>query len=78
MKTVDEIADLIERPDVLRRILQDYCGPYSLGITEREGQPALLLRVAGERPQRTMRTVSVDGDIVPLVVEAGFKPPRPL
>jgi malate synthase len=81
MKTVDEMAQLVERPDVQRKVLQDYQenyrGPFSLGVTEKDGRPVLLLRVQGVHDP-IWRAVQVDGDRVPVIIEAGFVPPRPL
>jgi hypothetical protein len=79
--TIERLAELVTRPDVHRRLLGDYRGPYSLGVTRippEDGEPALLLRVANEDlAKQVPRVLDVDGDTVRVVVDDQFSPPRP-
>lgn len=74
---VEELADLIERPEVHRKVLGSYTGPYSLGVLSTSGRgPALVLKVADATGFPT--TVTVDGRTIPVVVQGGFRTPVPL
>jgi hypothetical protein len=77
----DRLADLIERPDVQRRILKDYIGGYSLGITlnpENRAEMAIRVRVEGEDPPDIPSEITLDGDTIPIIVNTNFKTPIPL
>jgi len=75
----DELADLLTRSDTHRTILGNRQGPYSLGVT-RSPDPseefALLLKIAD--PQGFPTHVNLAGKRVRLIVQGGFKPPKPL
>jgi hypothetical protein len=72
-----KLAQLLERADVHRLALDGHRGAYALGVTELDGAPALHLHVPGPRaPSR--RTITVDGEAIPMIVEGGFRAPRPL
>ena len=79
-RTIEKLAELAARPEVHRRLLGDYRGPYSLGVTRvplEDGEPALLLRVASEDlAQQIPRELDIDGDTVPVVVDGKFRAPR--
>jgi len=72
----EELADLIERPEIHRMIVGTYTGPYSLGVLSLAGQgPAFVLKVANAAGFPT--TVTVDGHTIPVVVQGGFRAPVP-
>lgn len=72
---VDELAALVARPDVHRKLVGEYSGPYSLGVTElASGDAAFLLRVEGSGA-RIPPQIDVDGHRIAVVVEGGFRPP---
>jgi len=75
----DELADLLTRSDTHRTVLGNRQGPYSLGVT-RSPDPhegfALLLKIAD--PNGFPTHVNLAGKRVRLIVQGGFKAPRPL
>jgi hypothetical protein len=76
----EELADMLDRPDVHRKILGGYQGPYSLGVTRsldpRDGF-GFLLRVTDQDLSRFDHIINIDGKDVPVIVKGGFKPPDP-
>jgi hypothetical protein len=75
------LAEVIQQPDVHRRLLGTYEGAYALGVTtlaEKKGRVALLLRVEGDEPTEFPSHIFVDGEDVPVIVKGGFKPPKRL
>ena len=80
-ESIEHLAGLTTRPDVHRRLLGSYRGPYSLGVTrvplEEGGEPALLVRVVGDDVAGTVpRSLEVDGERVRVVVDGSYAPPR--
>jgi len=73
---LQELAGLVERPDVHRRIVGDYAGPYSLGVTHSPKGPAFVLKVRDARGFPNW--VTIEGQDIPVIVQGGFLPPRPL
>jgi hypothetical protein len=73
--TVNQLAQLTEDPETHRLIVGDDDGAYALGVTD--NPPAFLLRVEPQAVDRFPRKVKVRGAEVPVVVEGGFRPPRP-
>jgi hypothetical protein len=77
----DRLTDLIERPDVQKRILKDYTGGFSLGITlnpENRSEIAIRVRVEGEGSPAIPSQITLDGDTIPIIVNTNFKLPVPL
>src|SRR5262249_30448718 len=77
----NRLAEYIERPEVQRRILGDFRGGYSLGLTahpEDPAQVAIRVRVEGDDDSGIPRHITLDGDTVPVVVSKNFVPPKPL
>ena len=77
---IEELAGWTARPEVHRRLLGSYRGPYALGVTrvppDESGEPALLVRVVGEDVARTVPTsIEIDGEQVRVVVDGTFQPP---
>jgi hypothetical protein len=72
----DQLASLVERPEVHRRILGAYTGPYSLGVAATPHGPAVVLKVAD--PTGFPTSVILDGEQIPVVVHGGFRAPVPL
>jgi hypothetical protein len=76
----DQLADLLDRPEVHRKILGSYSGPYSLGVT-RSHDPGngfgFLLRVKGQNAGQFSSHVDIDGKQVPVIVKGDFNPPVP-
>ena len=78
---LDRLADLIEEPEVHRKILRDYAGGYSLGITSnprRKGEWAIRVRVEGDDAADIPEEIVLDGEPVPIVVNTNFRIPEPL
>jgi hypothetical protein len=77
---VNALRNLLERPEVHRKILAGYSGPYSLGIGKdpESPAPALILQVEGTDQGRFPAKVRLDGEEVPLIVKRSFKAPVPL
>jgi hypothetical protein len=75
----DQLADFLDLPDVHRRILSGYVGPYSLGVgrrAENGDDPVLLLHVQGHPSIPFPQHVSLGGAAVPVVVVPDFVAPQ--
>ncbi len=78
---IQRLADHIERPELHRKLLGEYGGSYSIGITTTQGgpdQPAIRVRVEGSGPSDIPSEIVLDGEPVPVIVQTEFVPPRPL
>lgn len=76
----DRLAELVEDPELHRRLLGDYDGAYSLGITlnpEDRSELAIRVRIEGEDASLIAREVELDGELIPVVVNTGFQSPVP-
>lgn len=73
--TVEELAKLTNKPSTHQLIVGDYDGSYALGVTA--DPPAFLLRVEPGDVAEFPHRVTIDGTSVPVVVEGGFRQPRP-
>ncbi|MBA4062960.1 MAG: hypothetical protein C0501_04490 [Isosphaera sp.] len=73
--TADQLTRLAALPRTHALIVGDYAGGYALGVTG--DPPAFLLRVEPADVARFPTAVTVDGTEVPVVVEGGFRRPRP-
>lgn len=72
------LESLLDQPETYRKLLGDYSGPVSLGISvdEPSGEPCLLLRVSDEEVVRR-RELLVDGHVVRVIVRSNYATPRP-
>ena len=77
MKT-SELAAALEEPELHRRLLGGYSGPYALGITKSadNDEAELLLRVSHDAPASISRTVEVNGEQVRVIIQKGYIPPK--
>jgi hypothetical protein len=79
---VNRLAELIQDPDVHRRVLGQYRGPYSLGVTQVSGgqsnDAALSLSVEGKDSDQFPSHIEIAGERVPVVVNPRWTVPRPL
>lgn len=71
------LGTLAEKPEVQRRILGDYKGPYSLGVA-RIGNSnqkwGFRLRIEGDFRADT-HTIMLEGEAVPVIITGGFRAP---
>lgn len=77
----NRLAKLIERPEVQRKILGDYEGGYSLGLTldpRNRNEFAIRVRIEGEDPAEIPSEIDLDGETIPVLVATNFKIPEPL
>lgn len=74
--TDQQLAAALQRPEVHRKLLGNYRGPYSLGVTRAHGRAALLLRVEDEVPEHMPSEIVIDGEPVSVIVHGGFRAPR--
>ncbi|HJZ54518.1 MAG TPA: hypothetical protein VKE74_06145 [Gemmataceae bacterium] len=72
---VDQLTHLASEPDTHRLIVGDYDGSYALGVTG--NPPAFLLRVEPRDVGRFPKKVTIDGAEIPVIVEGGFRQPKP-
>ena len=78
--TIEDLARIIERPATHRRIVGDYAGAYSLGVTRHPSKSggAFLLRVEDHGVENMPRSVTIEGEEIPVIVQGGCRAPRPL
>jgi hypothetical protein len=77
----DRLATLIEKPEIQQRILGDYDGGYSLGLTvhpEKNDEIAIRVRVEGQSACDIPSEIVLDGEAIPVIVNTGFRVPQPL
>ena len=77
----ERLADLIERPETHRLILGNYKGSYSLGLTlnpRNRSQLAIRVRIEGANVAQVPSQIVLEGEAVPVVVNANFVAPKPL
>jgi len=69
----------VDSPTLHRKLLGDFCGPYSLGVgrDEASARPVLLLMVPPGVAKTFPSTVLVAGEPVQVVVQRDFQPPVP-
>jgi len=71
----NSLRHFLERPEVLRKILAGYTGPYSLGIGM---GPVVILQIEGTAEGHFPSMVDFGGEEIPLVVRRKFRVPVPL
>lgn len=77
----NRLAALLEKPEVQRRILRDYRGGYSLGLTQnpkKRQEPAIRVRIESEDAALIPSEIVLDGEAVAILVNTRFKVPEPL
>jgi hypothetical protein len=75
------LQESLSAADVHRRIVGDFRGAYSLGISRFPGDesgPALILRVATDDVSNFPDHIEIAGETIPIDVRANFRPPVPL
>lgn len=78
--TQEHLATLIEHPEIHRRLLGNYDGAYSLGVTldpQRPGDAAIRIRVEGDA-SAIPSTISIGSERVRVIAQPNFAAPRPL
>ena len=76
----ERLAALIERPDVQQKLLRNYDGDYSIGVTldpRNKSKIAIRVRVAGRSTKNIPAQIEIDGETIPVVVSPNFKVPVP-
>ena len=71
-----KLMSWVEEAETHQKIVGDYDGPYSLGVSD--APPAFLLRVTSDDVSGFPTKVSVHGVEVPVIVRGHFVPPVPL
>jgi len=76
---VDRLAELVEKPQVHRRVLGSYRGAYALGVTQLPDKKtaALSLSVEHHDADAFPHVIELDGEQVPVVVHANWRAPHP-
>jgi hypothetical protein len=77
----DRLSALIKQPDVQRKILSNYHGVYSIGLTlnpANRRQIAIRVRIEGEDVSKIPSKVVLDGETIPIVVAPNFRAPEML
>jgi len=77
----NRLATLIESPEVQKKILRDYQGGFSLGLTrhpERKHELAIRVRIEADDLDRIPSEIVLDGEAVPILVTSSFKVPQPM
>lgn len=81
MLSEDRLATLIERPEVQRRILGDYSGSFSLGLTlnpSDRSEVVIRIRIEDDDPGKIPSHILLDGERVPVIVNTNFRAPTRL
>ena len=75
----DDLSAALQEPEIHRRILKGFRGPYSLAVTtspENEDDAAFILRIPDEAPSSISQEIMVNGERVPVIIKRGFLPPK--
>lgn len=78
---VQRLARIIERPEIHRRLLGNFSGAYSMGVTadpDRPDRPAVRIRIQGDEAPAIPSELFVEGESVNVIVSPRFTPPTPL
>lgn len=76
----ERLAALIEQADVQQKILRDYDGDYSIGVTldpHNKSKIAIRVRIVGQNTKEISEQIEIDGEKIPVVVSPNFKVPKP-
>lgn len=80
-KQYEFLKSVVTRSELHRKVLGDYAGAYSLGITRPDMQKekyAIALNVEGSDTTRFPSEVEFDGRKIEVIVKGGFVAPWPL
>jgi hypothetical protein len=72
------LETMLEKPDVLRSIISDYCGPFSLGIiaSPQVGEEfALRLKIISPTSEKLPSSVTINGEKITVVATDDYKQP---
>ncbi len=75
------LRDIINRPETHKKILGDYHGAYTLGISrmpEDPRGPQFILRIQGESSEGFPTEIEVNNEKIEIEVNCNFISPRPL
>ena len=75
------LASFLKQPEVHRRILGNYSGAYSIGITfhpDNEKEAAIRVCVEGDDATLIATHITLAGQKFPVIVNTQFIAPRPL
>jgi hypothetical protein len=81
MLTQGRLIDLIESPEVQRKILGDYSGGFSLGLTlnpEDRSQVVIRVRIEDDSATSIPHHIVLEGERVPIIVNTGYRVPSRL
>jgi hypothetical protein len=77
---IERLAELVESPHVQQKLLGDYAGAYSIGVTSDPvnlGRPAIRVRVE-DSTHKIPSEIVLDGEAVLVVSHQDFVRPKPL
>ncbi len=77
----ERLAELVERPEVQRKLLRGYKGGYSLGLTlnpANSEQIAIRVRIEDQEAPHLPDEIELEGERIPVIVNTGFRVPAPL
>jgi hypothetical protein len=73
---VKQLINWVDQPETHQKIVGDYSGSYTLGVTD--NPPAFLLRVEPADVSSFPTVVNLHGVEVPVVVQGNFARPVPV
>ena len=74
----ESLSRFLDLPDVHRRLLAGYAGPYSVGVGQapgRTGVPVLVLHVQAKPSSAFPDHLDLEGEVVPVLVKQNFVAP---
>jgi hypothetical protein len=77
----ERLANLIGRQEIQKKILGNYRGGYSIGLSlnpENRSQLAIRVRIEGQESAGIPSQVVLEGEPIPIIVNTNFKLPEPL
>ncbi len=78
---IQQLTRLIDTPEFHRRVMGDYAGAYSVGVTSDPARPSALavrVRVQGDEAPSIPPELDLDGETIPVIVSTRFVAPAPL
>lgn len=76
-----QLSRTIRQPALVRQLIGDYRGAYSLGIgqdPENPSQAAIVLQTENADPSKFLDHIQLDNCSIRIIVRQGFRPPVPL
>jgi hypothetical protein len=73
---VKQLMNWVDLPETHQKIVGDYEGGYTLGVTD--NPPAFLLRVEPAEVSAFPTKINIHGVEVPVIVRGNFVPPVPV